>query len=237
MTDVIDVAAVEDNRMFADGLRAWAGTQPDIRLVSVAATAEELLRTAAGRRFVVLLNSALRTGADPADSVRRLVDAGHRVVVIDGSVDLTMVARTLSAGAHGYLTHNHDMAALAATVRAIALGGTAWSLGPTMARGAGRVDGAAAAVRAGTRGADGVRLGADPRVDRPEPGDQPGDRKDLPQAGQGQVPRSGAARLHQARPCRTGPRRLLIRNRPARGTRRQVLTDCPGACPGPGGGC
>jgi DNA-binding NarL/FixJ family response regulator len=54
-------------------------------------------------------------------------------VVIDGSVDLTMVARTLSAGAHGYLTHNHDMAALGATVRAIALGGTAWSLGPTMA--------------------------------------------------------------------------------------------------------
>ena len=47
MTDVIDVAAVEDNRMFADGLRAWAGTQPDIRLVTVAATVEELLRTAA----------------------------------------------------------------------------------------------------------------------------------------------------------------------------------------------
>jgi len=124
MTDVIDVAAVEDNRMFADGLRAWAGTQPDIRLATVAATVAELLRTAAGRRFIVLLNSTLRTGADPADCVRRLVEAGHRVVVIDGSVDLTMVARTLSAGAHGYLTHNHDMAALAATVRAIALGGT-----------------------------------------------------------------------------------------------------------------
>src|ERR1700733_10257942 len=133
MTDVIDVAAVEGNRMFSDRPRAWAGKQPDTLLVSVAATDVALERTAAGRRFVVLLSSALRTGADPADSVRRLVDAGHRVVVIDGSVDLTMVARTLSAGAHGYLTHNHDMAALAATVRAIALGGTAWSLGPTMA--------------------------------------------------------------------------------------------------------
>ena len=132
MTDVIDVAAVEDNRMFADGLRAWAGTRPDIRLVTVTSTVEELLRTAAGRRFVVLLNPALRTGADPADCVRGLVEAGHRVVIIDGSVDLTMVARTLGAGAHGYLTHSHDMAALAATVRAIASGGTAWSLGPTM---------------------------------------------------------------------------------------------------------
>jgi two-component system nitrate/nitrite response regulator NarL len=133
MTDVIDVAAVEDNRMFADGLYAWAGTLPDIRLASVTSTVGELLRTAPGRCFVVLLNPALRTGSDPARGVRRLIEAGHRVVVIDGSVDLAMVARTLAAGAHGYLTRNHDMATLAATLRAIASGGTAWSLGPTMA--------------------------------------------------------------------------------------------------------
>lgn len=133
MTDVIDVAAVEDNRMFADGLRAWAATLPDIRLAMVTSTIEELLRTSAGRRFVVLLNPALRADHDPEQNVRRLVEAGHRVVVIDGSVDLAMVARTLAAGAHGYLTHNHDMAALAATLRAIASGGTAWSLGPTLA--------------------------------------------------------------------------------------------------------
>ena len=97
MTDVIDVAAVEDNRMFADGLRAWAGTQPDIRLATVTSSVEELLRTAASRCFIVLLNPALRTGADPADSVQRLVGAGHRVVVIDGSVDLTMVASVSAA--------------------------------------------------------------------------------------------------------------------------------------------
>jgi two-component system, NarL family, nitrate/nitrite response regulator NarL len=132
MADVIDVAAVEDNRMFADGLRAWAGTLPDIRLAMVTSTIEELLRTSAGRHFIVLLNPALRADPDPAQNVRRLVEAGHRVVVIDGSVDLTIVARTVAAGAHGYLTHNHDMAALAATLRAIASGGTAWSLGPTM---------------------------------------------------------------------------------------------------------
>jgi two-component system nitrate/nitrite response regulator NarL len=133
MADVIDVAAVEDNRMFADGLHAWAGTLPDIRLASVTSTVGELLRTAAGRCFVVLLNPALRTDSDPAHNVRRLIEARHRVVVIDGSVDLAMVERTLTAGAHGYLTRNHDMATLAATLRAIASGGTAWSLGPTMA--------------------------------------------------------------------------------------------------------
>lgn len=133
MNDVIDVAAIEDNRMFADGLRAWAGTLPDIRLAAITSTVEELLRTAGGRCFVVLLNPTLRTDRDPAHNVRRLIEAGHRVLVIDGSADLAMVARTLAAGAHGYLTRDHDMAALAATLRAIASGGTAWSLGPAVA--------------------------------------------------------------------------------------------------------
>ena len=133
MTDVIDVAAIEDNRMFADCLRAWAATLPDIRLAAVTSTVEDLLRTVAGGPFVVLLNPTLRTDRDPARNVRRLIEAGHRVLVIDGSADLTMVARTLAAGAHGYLTRDHNMAALATTLRAIASGGTAWSLGPTMA--------------------------------------------------------------------------------------------------------
>jgi len=47
-----------------------------------------------------------------------------------------MVARSLAAGAHGYLTRDHDAAALARTLRSIAVGGTAWSPGPTRAPGA-----------------------------------------------------------------------------------------------------
>jgi two-component system, NarL family, nitrate/nitrite response regulator NarL len=141
MTDVIDVAAIEDDRMFADCLRAWAAPLPDIRLAVVTRTVEEFLRTAPDRRFVVVLNPALRADPDPAHSVRRLIEAGHRVVVIDGSADLAMVERTLAAGAHGYLTRDHDMAALAAALRAIASGGTAWSVGPSMPAGPGGAPG------------------------------------------------------------------------------------------------
>ncbi len=50
--------------------------------------------------------------------------------MIDGSSELEAVARTLAAGAHGYLTRDHGLAALGLTVRAIALGVSAWSLGP-----------------------------------------------------------------------------------------------------------
>ena len=141
MNDLIDIAAIEDNRMFIDGLRAWAETEPGIRLAAVTSTVDELLGAAIDDHGVVLLNPTLRGDPDPALNVHRLIDAGHPVLVIDVSADLSMVAQTLAAGAHGYLTRDHDMAALGDTVRAIASGGTAWSLGPTLAAGPGGLPG------------------------------------------------------------------------------------------------
>jgi DNA-binding NarL/FixJ family response regulator len=138
MTGVIDMAAVEDNRMFVDGLRAWVATVPDIRLATVTTTVDDLLAISLGERAVVLLNPTLRADPDPARNVRRLIDAGHAVLVIDASADPATVARALAAGAHGYLTRDHDLAALGDTVRAIASGATAWSLAPVPAAGAGR---------------------------------------------------------------------------------------------------
>lgn len=133
--DVIDFAAIEDNRLLVDGLRAWAGTLPDMRLARVAASVDELLESGGGSPDVVLLNPLLRAEPDPAINVRRLIDAGNRVLVIDGSPESSMVARSLAAGAHGYLTRDHDTAALAATMRSIVAGGNAWSPGPTRAPG------------------------------------------------------------------------------------------------------
>jgi two-component system nitrate/nitrite response regulator NarL len=130
MTQVIEIAAVEDNRMFIDGLRAWADGTQDIRLAAVADTVEQLLDSGIGQVDVILLNPALRRGSDPEANVRRLTGAGHRVLVIDGSAEPTMVAQALGAGAHGYLTRDHDLAGLASTLRAIAAGGTAWTLWP-----------------------------------------------------------------------------------------------------------
>jgi two-component system, NarL family, nitrate/nitrite response regulator NarL len=133
---VIELAAVEDYRLLVDGLRAWIQTQPDLHLAAVTATVDGLLQAPSRQYDVVLLNPLLRADPDPAVNVRRLIHAGHRVLVIDGSADLGMVARSLAAGAHGYLTRDHDAAALARTLRVIVAGGTAWSPGPTRAPGA-----------------------------------------------------------------------------------------------------
>ena len=134
---MIELAAVEDNRLLIDGLRAWAQTVPDIRLAVVTATVDELLRDSSGPPGIVLLNPLLRADPDPAANVRRLIAAGHRVLVVDGSADLSMAAPSLAAGAHGYLTRDHGAAALAQMLRAVAAGGTAWSPGPVRAPGAG----------------------------------------------------------------------------------------------------
>jgi two-component system nitrate/nitrite response regulator NarL len=137
LTPAINVAAVEDNLMMVDSLRAWASGFPDIHLVAVTSTVDELLRgpsaDPAEHIDVVLLDAALRADPDTAVNARRLLDAGHRVLVVDGSSELGPVARTMQAGVHGYITRDHDLAALASTVRSIAAGGTAWSLGPTTA--------------------------------------------------------------------------------------------------------
>jgi two-component system, NarL family, nitrate/nitrite response regulator NarL len=133
---MIKLAAIEDNLLLIDGLRAWAATIPDIEIAAVTATVDDLLRHLPGPYDVVLLNPLLRADRDPAANVRKLLDRGHRVLLVDGSADPTMVATSLAAGAHGYLTRDHDAAALASTVRGIAAGGTSWSLGPTRAPGA-----------------------------------------------------------------------------------------------------
>ena len=81
------IAAVEDNRMLVDSLRAWASESGGIRLTAVTSTADELLRARREPVDVVLLNAALRSEPDPARNVRRLIDARHRVLVIDGSAE------------------------------------------------------------------------------------------------------------------------------------------------------
>jgi DNA-binding NarL/FixJ family response regulator len=81
----------------------------------------------------VLLDAVLRAEPDTAVNARRLLDAGHRVLVMDGLPELGPVAKTMQTGVHGYITRDHDMAALASTLRLIAEGGTAASLGPTPA--------------------------------------------------------------------------------------------------------
>src|SRR5215831_7782331 len=101
MSHFIDIAAVEDNRMLVDSLRAWPSESRDIRLAAVTSAADELLRVRRAPVDFVLLNAALRAEPDPTRNVRRLIDAGHRVLVIDGPAEPISPAQALATGAGG----------------------------------------------------------------------------------------------------------------------------------------
>ncbi|MFD9353201.1 response regulator [Streptomyces sp. NPDC060031] len=134
MARVITVAVVDDDRMLLDGMRAWLGGVPELRLVATAATVGELLgepdaelprephESAGAPPDVVLLDLLLRDGSAPADNIRRLRGSGSRVLVISTVPDRSRIIESLQAGADGYLTKDNGLPTLVAAIQDVAAG-------------------------------------------------------------------------------------------------------------------
>ncbi|MEU3907601.1 response regulator transcription factor [Streptomyces goshikiensis] len=144
MARVITVAVVDDDRMLLDGLRAWLGGVPELRLVATAATVGELLAAADGHLpygagapgytapdiapadiappDIVLLDLVLRDGSAPTDNIRRLLRAGSRVLMISTVPDRSRIIEAIRAGADGYLTKDHDLPTLVTAIKDLATG-------------------------------------------------------------------------------------------------------------------
>ena len=134
MARVITVAVVDDDRMLLDGMRAWLGGMPALRLVATAATAGELLgardaelpdaarEPAYSPPDVVLLDLVLRDGSAPADNIRRLLRTGSRVLMISTVPDRSRIIESVRAGADGYLTKDNDLPTLVAAIQDVAAG-------------------------------------------------------------------------------------------------------------------
>ncbi|WP_422772080.1 response regulator [Plantactinospora sp. WMMC1484] len=124
---VISVSVVDDDRMLLDGMAAWLGSAPDLRLVSTAATVDHLLDTEPERADVVVLDLLLADGSAPAENVRRLVAADRTVLVVSVVPHVVHGVDVMRAGASGYLTKDHDLPTLADAIRTVARGEVAHS--------------------------------------------------------------------------------------------------------------
>lgn len=133
MAAVIRIAVVDDDRMLLGSLRFWLATAPGMELVAAVSGVDELMASggaATGEKpsaDVVLLDLLLKDGSDPAANIRRLRDAGCRVLIISTVADRARIVSAVAAGADGYLTKDHDLDALAEAVTVVAGGGTAHS--------------------------------------------------------------------------------------------------------------
>ncbi|MBV9383839.1 MAG: DNA-binding response regulator, partial [Streptosporangiaceae bacterium] len=84
MTDVIDVAAVDDHPIVLDGVSAWV-SESGIRVIGTAATVDALLAGPGRRAHVVLLDLELCDGSTVTRNVSAILEAGPAVLVLAAS--------------------------------------------------------------------------------------------------------------------------------------------------------
>jgi DNA-binding NarL/FixJ family response regulator len=108
-------------------LKAYLESFPDIEVVGVASSGEELLeRLAEWRPAIVLQDLLLPGGMDGIETTRRLLERlpSVRVIALTASIDEARMMGVLRAGAAGYVRKDADPEVLLAAVRAVARGRT-----------------------------------------------------------------------------------------------------------------
>jgi DNA-binding NarL/FixJ family response regulator len=123
----ITIALVDDHRVVSRSLKAYLESFPDLTVVGVASSGEELLdHLAAWKPQVVLQDLLLPGGMNGIDTTRRILAAAPsvRVIALTASVDEARLIGALRAGACGYVRKDADPETLLAAVRAVAKGKT-----------------------------------------------------------------------------------------------------------------
>ena len=125
--NVTTIALVDDHRVVSRSLQAYLESFPDLRVVGIASSGEELLRhLETWKPDVVLQDLLLPGGMDGIETTRRILarTPGCRVVALTASVDEARLMGVLRAGVAGYVRKDAEPETLLAAVRAVARGKT-----------------------------------------------------------------------------------------------------------------
>jgi two-component system, NarL family, invasion response regulator UvrY len=118
---MIRVALAEEHRIVRWALGEALARTPDIEVVGEAATVEQMLEMVRTVRPDVLVLDTSMPAHSGFDALTELRDlrAGPLVVVFAPHTDASCVARTIAAGAHGYLDKSAEPEALLDAIRAV----------------------------------------------------------------------------------------------------------------------
>jgi two-component system, NarL family, nitrate/nitrite response regulator NarL len=123
LTDVIDIAAVDDHPIILDSVADWVlADEGDIRVVATAATVDALLAGPGRRADVVLLDLDLGDGTTVEDNVAAILAAGPAVLVLSASDRPLAVRAAMRAGARGYALKNEQADQIRSAIREVAAG-------------------------------------------------------------------------------------------------------------------
>ena len=123
----IRIALVDDHHVVAHSLKAYLESFPDLQVVGMASSGEELLaRIDDWQPDVVVQDLLMPGGIDGIETIRRAIQRrpDTRVVALTASTDDARMAGVLRAGAAGYVRKDAEPETLLAAVRAVARGRT-----------------------------------------------------------------------------------------------------------------
>jgi DNA-binding NarL/FixJ family response regulator len=124
VTDVIDIAVVDDHPIILESVERWVmADDGDIRVVATAATVDALLAGPGRDARVVLLDLHLGDGTTVEGNVAAIGAAGPAVLVLSASERPLAVRAAIHAGARGYALKSEQAIQIRAAIREIAAGG------------------------------------------------------------------------------------------------------------------
>jgi NarL family two-component system response regulator LiaR len=138
----IRIALVDDHRVVSRSLKSYLESFPDLVVVGIAVSGEELLEhLEAWQPQIVLQDLLLPGGIDGVETTRRIVErSSARVIALTASTDEARMMGVLRVGAAGYVRKDAEPEVLLAAVRTVAAGRT--YIDPSVARQLARVNGA-----------------------------------------------------------------------------------------------
>jgi len=122
--EVIDVVIAEDHGVVADGIETMLSFEPDIEVVAIVQSGEELVAAVEQHRPKVALVDVNLIGMDGLAAVRQIEerDLPTRTMALTMFTDHDTVTRAVAAGVAGYLPKNVRRDELVQAVRAVAAG-------------------------------------------------------------------------------------------------------------------
>lgn len=119
------VVAVDDHAVVLAGVRAWCAlADPPIEVLDAGTSVSVAWLEPGSKADVVVLDLQLDRSGPAYGDLKRLVDAGRRVVVYSGRADRETVLNCVDIGAFTYLTKAEGEEHLVAAIQAAACDGT-----------------------------------------------------------------------------------------------------------------